>query len=144
MGSVSLQTRPRVLLADDHVLFADALSVYLEKSYTVVGVVSDGRDTVTEAVRLHPDLLIINISLPSLKGLDAAGRIREQSRDTKFLFVTMREDPILAAAAVLEFGSIGFVLKQSAGRELLKAINYVLKCKTYLSSRLRPADRLEL
>ena len=72
------KTRPSLLIADDHVVFSDALRTLLEKTYVVIGTVTDGRALVTEAVRLKPDVIIVDIGMPLLNGFDAACRIREQ------------------------------------------------------------------
>jgi DNA-binding NarL/FixJ family response regulator len=78
MKSVSTHaSRPRFLIADDHSMFADTLQVYLERTYTIVGVVKDGRAMVVEAMRLRPDLIIVDIGMPLLNGLDAARTIKE-------------------------------------------------------------------
>ena len=132
-------TSPRLLIADDHAMFAETLRVFLEKTITVVGVVTDGRAMVAEAMRLHPDVIVVDVGMPLLNGLDAARKIKEQLPNIKFVFLTMRDDPNLAAAA-LELGVIGFVLKHSAGPELLKAVDYVLHGKPYVTPRLRSED----
>jgi DNA-binding NarL/FixJ family response regulator len=129
----------RLLIADDHAIFAEALRVSLERYYPVVDVVADGRALVAEAVRLQPDLLIVDVGMPLLNGLDAAWRIREKLPRAKFVFLTMQDDPNLAAAA-LELGPIAFVLKHSSGKELLTAIDHVLQGKVYLTPRLRAED----
>ena len=103
MGMSSNCSRLRFLIADDHAMFAEALRVYLEKTYTVVGVVLDGRAMVEAAVRLRPDLIIVDVGMPLLNGLDAARRVREQVPSVRFIFLTMQDDPNLAAAA-LELG----------------------------------------
>jgi DNA-binding NarL/FixJ family response regulator len=140
MENVSARgTRPHLLIADDHAMFAETLRVYLEKTFTVVGVVGDGRAMVTDAVRLRPDVIVVDVSMPLLNGLDAARKIKEQVPNIKFMFLTMRDDPNLAAAA-LELGAIGFMLKHSAGPELLKAIDHVLHGKPYLTPKLRAED----
>ncbi len=140
MENVSARgTRPHLLIADDHAMFAETLRVYLEKTFTVVGVVGDGRAMVTDAVRLRPDVIVVDVSMPLLNGLDAARKIKEQVPNIKFMFLTMRDDPNLAAAA-LELGAIGFMLKHSAGPELLKAIDHVLHGKAYLTPKLRAED----
>jgi DNA-binding NarL/FixJ family response regulator len=131
--------RPQVLIADDHVVVADALRVLLEKNCRVVGIVADGRALVREAARLQPDIVIVDVGMPLLNGLDAAKRIREQLPKVKLVFLTMHDDPNLAAAA-LDLGAVGFVLKQSAGSELLRAIEQVLRGKNYVTSRLRSND----
>ena len=140
MQSVSSRSAgPRFLIADDHAMFAETLRVYLEKTYTVLGVVLDGRAMVAEAMRLRPDVIVVDIGMPLLNGLDAAREIKEQVPNIKFIFLTMRDEPNLAAAA-LELGPIGFVLKHSAGQELLKAIDQVLHHKPYLTPKLRAED----
>jgi DNA-binding NarL/FixJ family response regulator len=136
------RTSLRLLLADDHAMFTEALRVYLEKTYSVVGVVVDGRAMVAEAMRLRPDVIVVDVGMPLLNGLDAARKIKEQSPNVKFVFLTMRDDPNLAAAA-LELGPIGFVLKHSAGQELLTAIDHVLHFKAYLTSKLKAIDWAE-
>lgn len=133
------RNRAQILIADDHAIFAEALRLLLEKSYDVVGTVLDGRTLVTAAARLAPDVLVVDIGMPLLNGLDAARRVKEQLPNVKLVFLTMQDDPTLAAA-VMEMGSVGFVLKQSAGAELLKAIELVLHGKSYLTPKLRTED----
>jgi DNA-binding NarL/FixJ family response regulator len=133
---------PSFLIADDHEMFAEALRLYLGKTHTVVGLVRDGYALVAEALRLRPDVIVADVSMPLLNGLDAARRIIEQIPQTKFVFLTMRDDPNLAAAA-LALGPIGFVLKHSPGRELLVAIDHVLHGKSYLTPKLRAEDWVE-
>jgi len=132
-------TAPRLLIADDHAIFGEVLRIYLEKSYTVIGVVLDGRALVAEAMRLQPDVIVVDVGMPLLNGIDAARRIKEQVPNIKFVFLTMQDDPNLAAAA-LELGPIAFVLKHSTGTELLKAIDHVLHRKSYLTPKLRADD----
>src|SRR5271165_1104860 len=127
-----METGPQILIADDHVIFADGLRLLLEKHYKVVGTVTDGRALVTEAVSLKPDVIIVDVGMPLLNGLDAAERVRQQLPKVKLIFLTMQDNPNLAAAA-LELGSAGFVLKHSAGSELLKAIEQVLHGKCYVT-----------
>ena len=132
-------SRPRFLIADDHAIFADALRVLLEEKYTVLGIVTDGRAMVAEAARLKPDVIVVDVGMPLLNGLDAARRVREQSPEIKLVFLTMQDDPNLAAAA-LELGAIAFVLKHSGKQELLQAIDQVLQGKSYLTPKLRAED----
>jgi DNA-binding NarL/FixJ family response regulator len=120
-------------------IFAEALKVYLERKYLVVGIVPDGRALIDAALSLKPDVIIVDVAMPVLNGLDAARRIKEQAPNMKFIFLTMRDDPNLAAAA-LELGPIGFVLKHSAGPELLEAIDHVLRGESYLTRKLRAED----
>ena len=131
--------RPSLVIADNHAMFAEALKFYLEKTYMVAGVVTDGRAMVVEALRLRPNVIVADVSMPLLNGLDAARRIKRQAPNIKFIFLTMQDDPNLAAAA-LELGPIGFVLKSSTGQELLGAIDHVLHGKPYLTPKLRAED----
>lgn len=140
MGSASVhKAGPRFLIADDHALFGEALRVYLEKTYTVVGLAVDGRAMEVQALRFQPDVIIVDVGMPLLNGLDAARRIKIQAPKIKFVFVTMRDDPNLAAAA-LELGAIAFLLKSSVGQELLTAIDHVLHGRSYLTPKLRAED----
>src|SRR6201982_1645300 len=131
-----------LLIADDHAIFAEALRVYLEKTHTVVGLVRDGHAMVAEATRLRPDVIVVDVGMPLLNGLDAARRINVEAPNIRLVFLTMRDDPNLTAAA-LELGAIGFVLKHSAGQELLKAIDHVLHGKPYITPKLRAEDWVE-
>jgi len=134
-----LESRPQILIADDHAVFTEGLRLLLEKHYTVVGTVADGRALIRQALRLRPDVIVVDIGMPLLNGLDAAERVRQQLPKVKLVFLTMQDNPNLAAAA-LELGSVAFVLKHSAGAELLKAIDQVLHGKSYVTPKLRPAD----
>jgi DNA-binding NarL/FixJ family response regulator len=134
-----MSRRVRLLIADDHTIFAEALCAYLEKTFDVVGVVADGRTMLQESIRLAPDVIVADVSMPLLNGLDAARRIREQTPAVKFVFLTMLDDLNLAAAA-LELGPIAFVLKRSGGQELLKAIDEILHGRSYLTPNLKVGD----
>lgn len=130
------------MIADDHTVFLDALKSLLEKKYVVAGTATDGRSLVIEALRLKPDVIIVDIGMPLLNGLDAARRIRESLPDVCLVFLTMHEDPNLAAVA-LELGRVGFVLKHSASSELLVAIDQVWQNRSYVSQKLRSDDWVE-
>lgn len=108
----------------------------LEKSCDVVGIVPDGRQLLTEAPKLKPDVIVLDIGMPFLNGLDAAERLKPLLPATKFVFLTMQDDPNLAAAA-LNLGAVGYVLKHSAASELLKAISEVLQGKSYVTAKLQ-------
>lgn len=143
MGKISTdRPRPRCLIADDHVIFSEALRLYLGTACDIVGVVPDGRALVEEAIRLRPEIVIVDVGMPLLNGLDAARRIKERAPKVRFVFLTMRDDANLAAAA-LELGPIAFVLKHSAGSELLEAIEQVLRGQSYLTPKLRAEDWVE-
>jgi DNA-binding NarL/FixJ family response regulator len=128
-----------LLIADDHLMFAETLKAYLENKYTVIGVVADGRTLIEAALRIKPDVIIADVGMPVLNGLDAVRRIKDQDPGIRFIFLTMRDEANLAAAA-LELGPVGFVLKQAAGPELLDAIQHVLHGKSYLTRKLRGQD----
>jgi DNA-binding NarL/FixJ family response regulator len=139
MEKIKDRSGTHLLIADDHAIFAESLRVVLEKTYAVVGIVTDGRALVSEATRLKPDVLVVDVAMPLLNGLDAARRVREQVPNIKIVFLTMKDDPNLAAAA-LELGRVGFVLKNSAARELQTAIDHVLRNESYLAPQLRAED----
>ena len=132
-------SRPRILIADDHSIFAEALRAYLEKTYVVIGTVADGRAMLQEAIRLKPDVVVADVSMPLLNGLDSARRIREQIPKVTFVFLTMLDDANLAAAA-LELGRVAFVLKCCGGGEVLKAVEETLHGRSYMTPRLRAED----
>jgi DNA-binding NarL/FixJ family response regulator len=131
--------RARILIADDHAIFAEALRAYLEKTYTIIGAVADGRAMLQETIRLKPDVVVADVSMPLLNGLDAARRIREQAPNVTFVFLTMLDDANLAAAA-LELGRVAFVLKCCGGGEVLKAVEETLHGRSYMTPRLRAED----
>ncbi len=108
----------------------------------MIGTVTDGRSLVAEALRLKPDVVLVDVGMPLLNGLDAARRIREELPNIRLVFLTMKEDPNLAAAA-LELGRSAFVLKHSAVAELLTAIDHVWHGKSYVSPKVRPEDWVE-
>jgi DNA-binding NarL/FixJ family response regulator len=136
------QHRPRLLIADDHAMFSDALRSYLDNNFEVIGQVADGRALLDQAAKLKPDLVIVDVGMPVLNGLDAARRIKETTPKVKFIFLTMQDDPHLAAA-VLELGPVAFVLKHSAGSELLKAIDEVMRGHSYISPKMKSQDWAE-
>src|SRR5690348_16227395 len=101
MENVSInRPLPRFLIADDHVIFAEALKSYIERRYPVVGMVSDGRELIEAAIKLRPEIIVADVAMPILNGLDAARKVRELFPKVKFVFLTMQVDPNLAAAAL--------------------------------------------
>ena len=114
-------TRPRILLADDHALLLDAFKALLEPEFEVVGAVTDGRMLLTEFARLYPDVVVLDIAMPLLNGLDAGRKLRADRRSAKLIYLTMNPDPNLAGEA-LRLGASGYVLKSSAATELKQAI----------------------
>jgi len=128
--------RSRVLIADDHSVVAEGLRSLLEKKYEVVGIVPDGRELLVQAPELKPDVIVLDIGMPLLNGLDAAERLLSSLPQIKFVFLTMNDDPNLAAAA-LKLGAVGYVLKHTAASELLKAVSEVLQGRSYVTAKLR-------
>ena len=124
--------KPRLLMADDHALLLDGMRKLLEPDFELVEAVNDGRAAVEAFERLKPDLLLLDIGLPLLNGIEVARQVRRDSPDARILFVTMQEDPIYVEEA-FRAGGCGYVLKQSAGRELVEAIRTALLGRTYLS-----------
>ena len=135
--------RPRVLIADDHGIVAEGIRALLESTCDVVGIVSDGRELLAEAPTLNPDIVVLDIGMPLLNGLDAAERLKKSLPAIKFVFLTMQDDANLAAA-VLKLGAVGYVLKHAAASELMTAVSQVLAGKSYVTPKLRAeslADR---
>jgi DNA-binding NarL/FixJ family response regulator len=124
--------KPRVLIADDHLLVAEGIQKLLESDMDVVGIHSDGRSLVRAVSDTHPDLIIIDISLPLLNGLDAAKQIKQSNPKTKMLMLTMHADQAFVVEA-FRVGVAGYVLKQSLSNELQHAVKEVLKGNTYIS-----------
>jgi len=125
-------SRPRVLLADDHTLLLGAFEKLLSDECDVVGQVSDGRALVAAAEELKPDIVVLDISMPLLNGLEAGRQIKRTMPGTKLVFVTMNEDTDLAADA-FRAGASGYLLKQSATSELMAAIHQVMEGRSYVT-----------
>jgi len=124
--------RPRVLLADDHELLLGAFERLLAPECDIVGQVSDGRALVAAASTLKPDVIVLDIGMPLLNGLEAGRQIKQAQRDVKLVYLTMNEDPDLAAEA-FRFGASGYVLKRSAASELMTAIREVMQGRSYVT-----------
>ena len=127
--------RPRVLLADDHLLVAEALKSLLTPEFDLVGVVGDGHALVEAAGRLRPDVIVADITMPHLNGIDALIQLRQGGNRVPVVFLTMHRDVAFARRA-LEAGASGFVLKHSAAVELISAVRAALEGKTYLTPQL--------
>ena len=127
--------RPRVLLADDHVMVAEALKSLLAPEFDLVGVVEDGRALVEAAGKLRPDVIVADVTMPHLNGIDALVRLRQGGDRVPVVFLTMHRDVTFARRA-LDAGASGFVLKHSAPAELVTAIRAALDGRTYLTPQL--------
>ncbi len=124
--------KPRVLMADDHSILLAGVRKLLEERYDVVGMVEDGRALLEAAERSKPDLILVDISMPLLNGLDAVRRLKKSQPEVKLLFLTMHASPQYATEA-FKAGGNGYLLKQSAVSELPQAIEAVLQGKYYLT-----------
>jgi DNA-binding NarL/FixJ family response regulator len=125
-------SRPRVLLADDHALLLGAFEKLLASECDIVGQVADGRALVAAAEALKPDLVVLDISMPLLNGLEAGRQIKQKARHVKLVFLTMNEDTDLSAEA-FRSGASGYLLKRSAASELLTAIREVMQGRSYVT-----------
>jgi DNA-binding NarL/FixJ family response regulator len=127
--------RSRILIADDHNLVAELCKKLLENEFEVVGTVCDGRALVQAAIELKPDVIVVDIAMPVLNGLDAAGQVREMFPTVKLIFLTMNNDPEVAAEAFRR-GASGYLLKTCASSEMVTAVRNVLRGIPYLSPTL--------
>ena len=125
----------RILLADDHKFITDSLKRILEPTYEIVGIVEDGQMLIKEAARLLPDVLIVDISMPKLNGLEAVRQIKKEGIDSKVVFLTMHPD-VMYASSALEAGALGYVLKHSAHSELQQAVENVLLGKIFITEKI--------
>lgn len=124
--------KPRVLLADDHKIVIEGLKNLLESEFEILGSVEDGRALVEQASSLHPDVVVADISMPLLNGIEAARQIKKIDATIKIVFLTMHPDATYAANA-FEAGASGFVLKHSASSELIRAIHEAIKGRTFVT-----------
>ncbi len=130
--------RATILLADDHALLTEALARLLEPRFEIVGTVADGHALVSRAKELQPDIVLIDIAMPVLDGIEAGRQVREALPGCKLIFLTTAQDPELAAE-VMRIGASAYVLKTSAGWELVQAIEDALRGRTYVTPSLRGA-----
>ena len=125
-------SKPTVLLADDHRIMLEGLRTLLEPEFDLVGTVSDGRALLKAARVLDPDVVVLDISMPSLNGMEAARKLREFGLRARIVFLTMHPDTAYATRA-LDAGASGYVLKHSAPSELVTAIREALRGRTYVT-----------
>jgi DNA-binding NarL/FixJ family response regulator len=126
---------PRVILADDHTILVEAFRKLLEPACEVVATVADGHALLEVALRFKPDVIVLDIAMPLLNGLDAGRQVKELVPGVKLIFLTMNEDPDLAVEAI-RMGASGYLLKKSAASELFKAIQTALRGKSYVTPQI--------
>jgi len=130
-----MTSRARILIADDHNLVAELCKKFLETEFDVIGVVGDGRALVHVSGELKPDLIVLDIAMPILNGLDAGRQVKEMLPAVKLVYLTMNHDPQLAAEAFAR-GASGYLLKTCAATEMVLAVHQALRGNTYLSKAL--------
>ena len=127
--------RPRIIAADDHLIVVEGLRGLLEPEFELVAVVGDGRELIEAHDRLHPDLIVADVGMPHLNGIQAMRKLKEAGSKSRFVFLTMHPDAEYAAEA-LESGASGYVLKHSAPEELVAAVREALAGRTYITPRI--------
>src|SRR5690349_1083657 len=136
-------SRIRLLLADDHVMFSDGLQSLLHDEFDLAGTVRNGQELIEATFELKPQVILVDISMPVLNGLDAVREIMRRGSEAKIIFLTMHNDATLLAEA-LRCGASGYVLKQAAGEELATAIREVAQGNNFISpliTSLPPASQ---
>ena len=128
-------TRPTILLADDHAMVLEGLAGLLRSEFSLVGAVPDGDRLIAEARRLRPDVIVTDMTMPGLSGLDVLRRLKSEAIPAKVIVLTMHADAATAAQA-LRAGAVGFVVKHAASKELVTAIRSVLRGGRYLPPHL--------
>ncbi|MFO0818424.1 MAG: response regulator transcription factor [Pirellulales bacterium] len=125
-------SRYRVLIADDHCIFAEGLRAVLEPEFEVVGYVGNGKEMVESAVALQPDVVVADVSMPLLNGIDAVARLRELGVTARVVMLTQHWDVSYARRA-LAAGAMGYVLKNAASAELIAAVREAVQSRTYVT-----------
>jgi DNA-binding NarL/FixJ family response regulator len=128
-------TPPRIMLADDHTILLEAFRKLLEPRFEIVGMVSDGRALLDAAPSLKPDVIVVDVGMPLMNGLEAGLRLKEMMPSAKIIFLTMNDDPDLAVNA-MRSGASAYLLKRSAASELIHAIQLSLKGKSYVTPQI--------
>ncbi|MCI0615943.1 response regulator transcription factor [bacterium] len=128
----------KILIAEDHTIVAEGLSSLLKDHYEVVGIVKDGKELIKTARELQPDVIVTDLSLPFLSGIDALHQLKKEGIKSIVVFLTMHSEPHLVQEAIKE-GAAAYLLKESAGEELIIAIQEVLKGHIYLSPSITKA-----
>jgi DNA-binding NarL/FixJ family response regulator len=138
-GAIFTLNRSRILIADDHIMFAESCPKLLGTEFTVVGIVGDGHALVREATRLMPDMVMVDIGMPGLDGWQAGFRVKDLLPTCKLMFLTMNTSPELVAEA-LRRGASGYVLKTCTSSELVIAVRNILKGTSFVSKGISMQD----
>jgi DNA-binding NarL/FixJ family response regulator len=129
----------RVLLADDHTLMLDGLIGILKREYEIAGTAENGRVLLEQARRVKPDLILLDVSMPELNGIETARKLQETAPEAKVVFVTQQLNPEYVRAA-FQAGAMAYVAKQSAGSELLEALRLAMAGRYYVTPLVSPRD----
>jgi DNA-binding NarL/FixJ family response regulator len=121
-----------VLLADDHQAVLQTATALLKSTFDIVGTATDGHALIDSALRLKPDIVVVDISMPLLNGIEATKRLREAGSTAKIVFLTVHDDPDFVRAA-LALGNVGYVVKPRMASDLIPAINHALAGRTFIS-----------
>lgn len=124
--------KARIILADDHTLLLDALKSLVEPEFEVVALCSDGRELIKAATELNPAMIVLDIGMPMMNGLNAGHRLKQILPSVKLVYLTMNQDPDMASEA-FRLGASAYLLKTSAGSELIRALREVLRGGTYIT-----------
>ena len=125
----------RIILADDHTLVTEALRQLVTPYFDVVATVADGRALLKSAVSLRPEVIVVDVAMPLLNGLEACRQLKREMPWVKFVFLTMNDDPEIAVEA-MKAGASGYILKRSAASDLMRAIQAALRGRSYIASQL--------
>ena len=136
-----MNPRPRILLADDHTILVEAFQKLLAPTCDIVGTVSNGRTLLEAAAKLKPDVIVLDISMPLLNGIEACRQLQPNLPDTRWVFLTVNADPDLAVEA-LGLGASGFLVKSSAASELFTAIQMAMEGRRYVTPLLTKGEPL--
>jgi DNA-binding NarL/FixJ family response regulator len=131
--------RISILIADDHRLVREALRVVLEREYTVVGEAASGEEAVALAARIRPDIVLLDVAMPGVGGLNAAHRLAKQAPSSKVVILSQHDDEEYVIEAMVEAGAAGYLVKTDAAAELLGALRAVAAGRSYLSAAVAPA-----
>ena len=124
--------KPRIILADDHTILLDALKNLVEPEFEVVALCSDGRELIKAAAELRPNIIVLDIGMPTMNGLNAGQRLKQMIPAAKLVYLTMNQDPDMASEA-FRLGASAYLLKTSAASELIRALREVLRGGTYVT-----------